>query len=88
MANDTSCYDVCVEPQCGTPEYLTVLTPVVYDEIGINVCRSFTLPDGLLSGFPTTAYASAEIIDIAPAGYGDTVTIEPINSRQIGRAHV
>lgn len=81
MANDTSCYDVCVEPQCGTPEYLTVLTPVVYDEIGINVCRSFTLPDGLLSGFPTTAYASAEIIDIAPAGYGDTVTIEPINSR-------
>ncbi len=81
MANDDSCYDVCVEPQCGTPEYLTVLTPVVYDEIGINVCRSFTLPDGLLSGFPTAAYASAEIIDIAINRSADTVTIAPINSR-------
>lgn len=81
MANDNNCYDVCVEPQCGTPEYLTVLTPVVYDEIGINVCRSFTLPDCLLANYPTTAYASVEVIDITNKGCSDNVTITPINSR-------
>ncbi|MCM1287206.1 MAG: hypothetical protein NC240_02765 [Clostridium sp.] len=81
ITNDNNCYDVCVEPQCGTPEYLTVLTPVVYDEIGINVCRSFTLPADLLTSFPTAAYASAEVIDVAATGTTDTVTIAPINSR-------
>lgn len=74
-----SCHDVCVEPQCGTPEYLTVLAPVVYDEIGINVCRSITLPAALLTDFPTAAYASAEVIDITIPD--DPVAIRPINSR-------
>lgn len=81
MANDNSCYDVCVEPQCGTPEYLTVLTPVVYDEIGINVCRSFTLPEDLLNCYPTAAYASAEVIDIVDERCADNVAIAPISSR-------
>lgn len=79
MTNDNNCYDVCVEPRCGTPEYLTVLTPVVYDEIGINVCRSFTLPENLLDCYPTTAYASAEVIDIATERCAETIA--PINSR-------
>lgn len=81
MANDNSCYDVCVEPQCGTPEFLTVLTPVVYDEIGINVCRSVPLPAGLLADFPTAAYASAEVIDIANTATTDPASITPIASR-------
>ena len=38
-----NCTDVCVTPQCGDPKLLTVLVPVIYDEIGINVCRTIPL---------------------------------------------
>ncbi|MDE6024195.1 MAG: hypothetical protein K2G45_01945 [Lachnospiraceae bacterium] len=76
-----TCHDVCVEPQCGTPEFLTVLAPVVYDEIGINVCRSIELPSDLLNEFPTAAYASAEVIDIDVSNTCNPTSIRPINSR-------
>lgn len=80
----SSCVDVCVTPQCGEPEYLTVLTPVVYDELGINICRTIPLTAGVLADFPTAVYASAEVIDITyvvnPAD-GDGVTIAPVANR-------
>ena len=31
------CKDVCVDPICGDPDLLTLLAPVVYDELGINL---------------------------------------------------
>ena len=37
------CLDVCTDPICGDPDCLTVLTPVVYDELGINLCRNIPL---------------------------------------------
>ena len=79
--NDKHCIDVCVNPQCGDPRYLTVLAPVVYDEIGINVCRTISL-DGILTDYPTTSYIDVEVIDIE---YSTTceypISISPINSR-------
>ncbi len=59
------CIDICVNPGCGDPKYLTVLTPVVYDELGINVCRSLPIPAGVTADFPTAVYAKAEVIDIS-----------------------
>lgn len=41
------CLDVCTEPICGAPDCLTVLTPVVYDELGINLCRNVPLKTNL-----------------------------------------
>ena len=41
------CLDVCTEPICGDPDCLTVLTPVVYDELGINLCRNVPLKTNL-----------------------------------------
>ena len=38
-----NCLDVCTDPICGDPDCLTVLTPVVYDELGINLCRNIPL---------------------------------------------
>lgn len=80
------CVDVCVSPQCGDPAFLTVLTPVVYDELGINICRTFPLTAGVVADFPTAVYASAEVIDITytvnPVA-GEGVTIAPI----VGRAN-
>lgn len=81
IANGKSCIDVCVNPQCGDPEYLTVLAPVVYDEIGINICRTISL-DEILTNFPTTAYIDAEVIDISYSTTGENpISIAPINSR-------
>ncbi|MBR3834522.1 MAG: hypothetical protein IKJ73_09390 [Lachnospiraceae bacterium] len=76
------CVDVCINPQCGEPQFLTVLAPVVYDQLGINICRTFDLPDTIPTTYPTAVYASAEVIDIAFLTTGDsTVTVEPITSR-------
>lgn len=76
------CFDVCTHPKCGDPCFLTVLTPVCYDEIGINICRSFDLPEGTMAAFPTAVCASAEVIDITFATAGtDAVTITPIATR-------
>lgn len=76
-----NCTDVCTNPQCGDPEFLTVLAPVVYDEIGINICR--TMPLGaFISDFPTAVYATVEVIDIEiDTEPPDAVTITPISGR-------
>lgn len=79
--NGSDCVDVCVNPQCGDPQYLTVLTPVVYDEIGINICRTIPLGD-VINDFPTTAFVNAEVIDISYETTGDNaVSISQIASR-------
>lgn len=76
------CVDVCINPQCGEPQFLTVLAPVVYDQLGINICRTFDLPETVPTTYPTAVYASAEVIDITFIETGtDTVTVEPITSR-------
>ena len=76
-----TCTDVCVTPQCGDPKLLTVLVPVIYDEIGINVCRTIPLAT-LLSDYPTTAYIRAEVTNIPFAtGATPSVTIMPIAGR-------
>ena len=75
------CTDVCVTPQCGDPKLLTVLVPVIYDEIGINVCRTIPLAT-LLADYPTTAYIRAEVTNITFAtGAAPSVTIKPIAGR-------
>lgn len=79
--NGGNCVDVCVNPQCGDPEFLTVLTPVVYDEIGINICRTIPFGD-IIDDFPTTAFVNAEVIDISYETCGENaVTVSPITSR-------
>ena len=30
--------DVCNDAICGMPEFLSIYAPVVYDEVGVNVC--------------------------------------------------
>lgn len=81
-SGNNDCNDVCVNPQCGDPKYLTVLTPVIYDEIGINICRTFEIPSELLTNYPTAVYASVEVIDITfSTTCEDAVTITQIPTR-------
>ena len=76
-----NCTDVCGTPQCGDPKLLTVLVPVIYDEIGINVCRTIPLAT-LLADYPTAAYIRTEVTNITFAtGAAPSVTIKPIAGR-------
>ncbi|MBO6114395.1 MAG: hypothetical protein J6P57_04990 [Lachnospiraceae bacterium] len=75
--------DVCLNPQCGDPRLLNLLAPVIYDEVGINVCQTIELPEGFLADYPTAYYATAEVIDISleEAAGEDTTTVTPIATR-------
>ena len=76
--HDLCCKDVCVDPICGDPDVLTLLAPVVYDELGINLCRTINvdLPTGAI------ASVSAQVLDIAFNGTDGTATsISHINGR-------
>ena len=55
------CLDVCTDPLCGEPDCLTVLTPVVYDELGINLCRNVPLDTAV----PNIDRISVQVMDIA-----------------------
>ena len=45
ITNYSDCIDVCTNPICGTADNLTLLAPVVYDEIGINLAAKFPLQE-------------------------------------------
>lgn len=77
---DGICTDVCTTPQCGDPKFLTVLAPVVYDEIGINVCRSIDVST-LLTNNPTAVYASVEVLSITAPQLQTFFTVAQIPSR-------
>lgn len=77
-----NCQDVCINPSCGNPDLLTILAPVVYDEIGINLCRTIEFDTDISTTYPSAAFASIEVLDINFNPGGNTVTsIEPINGR-------
>lgn len=63
--NDIFCHDVCVDPQCGNPVNLTCLAPVVYDEIGINICRTIPITTQTATAYSTAVYATAEVTSIS-----------------------
>lgn len=56
--------DVCIRPSCGEPEELSVFVPVIYDEVGINLCRTITIPQNILTQYPTTSYVQLLVANI------------------------
>lgn len=79
IASHPDCTDICSNPICGAPDTLTMLAPVVYDEIGINLCREIPLT-GTITGNPPFS-ASAQIIDVAFGNNGGNTTVSPIPGR-------
>ena len=81
-ANQPSgCMDVCVNPICGNPSVLSLMVPLIYDEIGINLCCTFDLGTDISAEYPTAAKANIQVIDVA-YDYGDgNVEISPITGR-------
>ena len=75
------CIDVCTNPICGSPNMLSLYAPLIYDEIGINLCSTFELGVDIPTAYPTATTASAQVIDIAYT-YGEgNVVIEAIQGR-------
>lgn len=57
-----TCVDVCASPMCADPSTLTLMAPVIYDQLGINLCSPVSVPG--LCDYPTAASASVQVIDI------------------------
>ncbi|MDD6400480.1 MAG: hypothetical protein PUG10_02570 [Lachnospiraceae bacterium] len=74
------CFDICTNPQCGDPHFLSLLAPVVYDEIGINLCQTVPVAN-LLTNYPTAEYASAEAISLNFTSQTTASSIVQIPSR-------
>lgn len=77
QTNGCPCTDVCTTPICGTPDALLLYAPVIYDSIGINLCRTVPLGVNIPATYPTAAYATAEIVDLLPG----SAAITPITNR-------
>ena len=78
---NAGCIDVCVNPICADPSVLSIMAPLIYDEIGINLCTTFPLGTDIITTYPTAVNATAQVIDIT-YDYGENnVTIENIPSR-------
>ncbi len=74
------CRDFCTDPVCGDPDSLTLLAPVVYDELGINLCRAVPIDFPTTAG--TVASISAQVTNVTFASTGSAATtVAPISGR-------
>lgn len=75
------CMDVCTNPIVGDPSLLGIMAPLIYDEIGINLCTTFDLGAEIEGTYPTATNATVSVIN-ATYEYGeDNVQIEAITGR-------
>ncbi len=79
--NGQNCFDVCTSPICGSPDYLGLYAPLIYDEIGINLCTTFDLGVDIPTTYPTATSATAQIIDITYTYGAGNVEITQISGR-------
>ena len=73
------CIDVCASPICADPNLLGIMAPLIYDEIGINLCTTFSPTETISTTYPTATNATIKVIN---ATYADCdVVIEAITGR-------
>ena len=76
------CFDVCVNPICGSPDYLGIFAPVIYDQIGVNLCTTFDLDIDIATIYPTATNVWVQIVDISYIYGEDNVEIAQLPGRQ------
>ncbi len=75
------CTDVCANPVCGDPSVLSLFAPLIYDEIGINLCATFDLGVDIAAEYPTVTSASIKVIDATYALGEEGVQVEALTGR-------
>lgn len=77
----SGCTDICVNPVCGDPTVLSLMAPLIYDEIGINLCTTFDLGVNIAATYPTVTSASVKVIDTTYTYGPEDVQIESLTGR-------
>ena len=78
---NTGLQNICANPVCGEPSLLSLYAPLIYDEIGINLCTTFELGTDIQATYPTVTNADVKVLD-ATYEYGtDAVSIESITGQ-------
>lgn len=79
----SGCANLEAHLQCmpGEPTVLNLMAPVIFDEIGINLCTTIEAGIDISTEYPTAVSASAKVLGIT-FDYGATgVTIAPITGK-------
>lgn len=76
-----NCTDVCTNPIIGDPNLLGIMAPLIYDEIGINLCTSVELAEDIQTTYPTATTASVSVVDVTYNYCSGNVEIEAIANR-------
>ncbi len=75
------CNDICANPVCGDPSVLSLFAPLIYDEIGINLCATFDLGVDIATTYPTVTSASIKVIDATYTLGEGGVQVEALTGR-------
>ena len=75
------CMDVCTTPIIGDPNLLGIMAPLIYDEIGINLCTSVELGEDVATTYPTATSASVSVVNLEYDYGAGNVEIEALASR-------
>jgi len=77
----SGCMEICSNPVCGDPTVLSLMAPLIYDEIGINLCATFDLGVDIAVTYPTVTSASVKVIDTTYTYGPEDVQIESLTGR-------
>lgn len=75
------CTDICANPVCGEPSVLSLFAPLIYDEIGINLCATFDLGVDIATTYPSVISASIKVVDATYTLGEGGVQVETLTGR-------
>ncbi len=75
------CNGVCTNPIFESPDVLSIMAPLIYDEIGINLCTTIPLGVDIPTTYPTAVSAKAQVLGMDFTYGEDNVEIEEIPGR-------
>lgn len=75
------CSDVCANPNYGEPNMLGIYAPIIYDEIGINLCTTVPMGVDISTTYPTATNASVRVLDATYTYGAGNVQLESLVGR-------
>lgn len=76
------CHSVCASPICGSPNQLSIMAPLIYDEIGINLCATVDIGTEIATTYPTATTATAQVLNVTYDYGTGGVVIDSLTGKQ------